>query len=108
MVTPANQTQIPVIQTSDKNIPQVQQNVNKVLRNLNDKITSLKTLVNQTEIIGEIKFASITLAQFQLIAGTGWILSNGQSCVNTAYSKLTGNNTVPNVTIGINAFIKVN
>lgn len=104
-----NQTQIPVIQTPDQSTTQIQQNSNKVLRNLNNQITSLATSVDQMEIIGEVKFASLSLTQFQLISGTNWISANGQSCIGTQYSNLTKNNTVPNVSVtGVNAYIKVN
>ena len=105
----ANQRQIPVIQTPDQNMTLLQQNSNKVLRNLSNQIDSLQTSLNQMEIVGEVKFASLTLAQFQDIAGKDWINANGQSAVDTAYAKLTGNTTVPNITLtGATAFIKVN
>ena len=105
----ANQRQVPVIQTADNNITQVQQNSNKVLRNLSNQVDGLTTAVDQMEIIGEIKLASLTLAQFQNIAGTNWISANGQGCIGTQYSNLTKNNTVPNISVtGTNAFIKVN
>lgn len=104
-----NQRQVPVIQTPDSNVTLLQQNSNKVLRNLSNQIDSLQELVNETEIIGEVKFASLTLEQFQTIAGTNWILANGQSSVGTKYALLTGNNTVPTVTVtGTTTFIKVN
>lgn len=104
-----NQTQVPVIQTSNGDMTQVQQNANKVLRNLNNQITDLQTLVDQTNLIGEIKIANLTLAQFQSVAGEDWVLCDGGSAVDTKYSKLTGNNTVPNIALGsINNFIKVN
>ena len=104
-----NQRQIPVIQTPDMNVTQLQQNSNKVLRNLSNQVDSLQSLMNQTQIIGEIKTASLTLSQFQNIAGTNWILANGQSSVGTKYALLTGNNTVPTITVvGATTFIKVN
>lgn len=60
-------------------------------------------------IIGEVKLASLTLAQFQSIAGTNWILANGQSSVGTQYALLTKNNVVPTVTLaGVTTFIRVN
>jgi len=105
----SNQVSIPVLTTPDTAQNQIQQNVNKVLRNFINQITSLQSLVNEAQIIGEIKLANLTLSQFQSIAGSGWILANGQSSVNTSYSKLTGNNTVPNISVtGTTAFIKVN
>lgn len=105
----ANQVQIPVIQHTDPNVVQLQQNANKVLRNLNNQIVSIQTSISQLEILGEIKLASLTLAQFQTIAGDTWILANGQSSVGTDYETLTSNKTVPTITItGATAFIKVN
>jgi len=105
----ANQTQLPVIQTSDSSLTQVQQNANKVLRNLNNQITTLTTSLDQLEVIGEVKLSSLTLTQFQAATSTSWIEANGQSSVGTAYAQLTGNNTVPNVSVsGVNAYIKVN
>jgi len=102
-----NQTQVPVIQ-SDQNTTQLQQNTNKVLRNLNNQIVSLQDEMNQTVIIGEVKFASLSLSQFQAVAGNNWILANGQSAVDTEYARLTGNTTVPTVTLaGVNTFIRV-
>jgi len=105
----SNQVQIPYLQTPDNSLNQVQQNINKVLRNLNNQIVSINDSVEQLEIIGEIKLANLTLSQFQSTAGTNWILANGQSSVGTAYAQLTGNQTVPNISVsGTTAFIKVN
>lgn len=104
-----NQRQIPVIQTPDANQTQSQQNTNKVLRNLSNKIDELQSDINESTIIGEIKIANLTVAQFQGVAGTNWLLTNGQSSVGTKYSTLTGNNTVPNISLGaVNNFIRVN
>lgn len=104
-----NQTQVPVIQTPDGNVTQLQQNSNKVLRNLDIKVVELQNQVSEMEIIGEIKLAGLTLAQFQATAGKDWIEANGQSSVGTAYAAFTKNLTVPNITVtGANAFIKVN
>lgn len=104
-----NQRQIPVIQSQDMNVTLLQQNSNKVLRNLSNQIDSIQTSINQMTIIGEVKFASLTLEQFQSIAGTNWILANGQSSVGTKYALLTGNNTVPAVILaGTTTFIRVN
>ena len=109
MVTQANQRQVPVIQMPEPNSVQLQQNTNKVLRNLSNNIDSIQVSINEANIIGEIKVANLTITQFQMVAGVDWFLCNGQSCVGTAYSLLTGNNTVPTLTVGgINTFIKVN
>lgn len=60
-------------------------------------------------IVGEIKIANLNEEMFQSISGDNWFLNNGQACVDTTYSRLTGNNTVPTLTVGgINTFIRVN
>lgn len=105
----SNQVQIPAVQTENDSLNQVQQNINKVLRNLNNQIVSSQTSIDQMTIVGEIKLASLTLAQFQSIAGTNWILANGQSSVGTQYALLTGNNTVPTISVtNAVAFIRIN
>lgn len=105
----ANQTQIPVIQSQDPITTQLQQNSNKVLRNLNNQVISNTTFATQNTIVGEIKLATLTLQQFQAVAGTDWIEANGQSSVGTKYAQLTKNNTVPTITVtGTTAFIRVN
>lgn len=105
----ANQVQIPVIQSATADLVQAQQNANKVLRNINNQLVSVQQDLSRTDILGEIKFASLTLAQFQATASTDWILANGQSSVGTSYAAFTGNNTVPNISVsGCTAFIKVN
>lgn len=104
-----NQTQIPSVKTTDDALNQTQQNVNKVLRNLNNQINVLQSTVDEMNLIGEIKLANLTIVQFQAIAGKNWILANGQSSVDTSYARLTGNTTVPTITVtGTTAFIKVN
>lgn len=105
----SNQVQIPSVQTKDDSLNQVQQNVNKVFRNLNNQIVATATEVNEMIIIGEIKFAPLTLAQFQAQAGNDWILANGQSSVGTQYALMFKTNVVPNVSVsGTTAFIRVN
>lgn len=105
----ANQVQIPVIQNAADSLTQIQQNANKVLRNIYNQVVDVQNSVRKLAIIGEIKFASLTLGQFQATAGNDWILANGQSSVGTAYEALTMNKTVPNITLtGATAFIKVN
>jgi len=105
----ANQVNIPYLQTQDSGLNQVQQNINKVLNNQDNKIIDLQASVNEMIILGEVKFSPITLEEFQAVAGTTWILANGQTCVGTDYSQEFSQNTVPNISVsGTNAFIKVN
>jgi hypothetical protein len=104
-----NQTQIPTIQSQDATVTQLQQNANKVLRNLFNQITVLSDALNSLSVVGSIQIANLTVAQFQAVAGTNWLLCNGQTCVDTAYATETGNKTVPTLTVaGINTFIRVN
>lgn len=105
----AIQTQIPIIQNGDQALVQTQINTNKILRGISNQVFDNQDFVNQNTILGEIKLANLTLDQFQSIAGDDWILANGQECVNTSYSRLTGNNNVPTITFsGATAFIRVN
>lgn len=91
------------VQTTDRNVNQLQHNINASL-------TSLGNEINKVTIIGEMKLAPLTLAQFQQQAGPGWVLCNGASCVGTQYNKNTNALTVPNqAALGTaNYFIRVN
>lgn len=105
----ANQTQIPVIQTQDQNMTQLQQNANKVLRNIYNQLTELEVLVLQNTVVGDVKLSSLSLSDFQDLSGTDWIEANGQSSVGTTYELVTGSKVVPTVTVsGVNSYIKVN
>lgn len=103
-----NQVNIPVIQTQVPSLTQVQQNANKVLTNIYNQLTTLQSSVSKIQGLGDVILSPLTLSQFQTIHGTGWIVSNGQSSVGTSYETLTGNKTVPTITVsGATAFIKV-
>lgn len=105
----ANQVNIPVIQTTMQPLTQIQQNINKVFNNIYGQLVSLAGNVSELQGLGDIIFSPLTLAQFQTIHGDGWILANGQSCVGTSYETLTGNKTVPTVTLsGATSYIRVN
>jgi hypothetical protein len=47
--------------------------------------------------IGMIVPSMLTLAQFQAINGTTWVLANGASVSGSAYATITGNSTVPDL-----------
>lgn len=105
----ANQTQIPVIQTSDATITQLQQNANKVLRNIYNQLEALEILVDQNTRIGDVQLSGLILSDFQSLAGDNWVEANGQSCVGTEYEFISGDSVVPTVSIsGVTAYIKVN
>lgn len=109
MATDSLRTQIAVIQSKDGDLVQTQVNVNTIFRGIADRIMKFQDAFSQQDIIGEVKFANISLNQFQAIAGADWVLANGQPCVGSAYAGLTKNNNVPTISItGANAFIRVN
>ena len=86
---------IPLVQTDDKNINQLQQNIIQGIKKaLGDFLFSVNTYGTT---IGEVKSAMLTLSQFQSQMGTGWVLCDGSACQNSKYSKLTGNNNVPDM-----------
>lgn len=104
-----NQVNIPVIQTPTQSVTQIQQNINKIFNNIYGQVTSLQTLVDQIQGLGDVILSPLTLSQFQTIHGTDWIVANGQSSVGTSYESLTNNKTVPTVSVsGVTAYIKVN
>ena len=60
----------------------------------------LDPVIGQSSIvgfIGEVKSAMLNVSQFQSQSGSGWVLCNGQSCVGSVYSQITGNNNVPDM-----------
>lgn len=106
---PSNPNQIPVIQSSSQELVQVQLNINRILRNLNNKIMNINDLITNGSNVGEVRFSSMNITQFQLSTSTDWVLADGQNCIGTKYANLTKNNTVPSISVsGVNAFIKVN
>ena len=108
-MTQANQVQIPSVTTQNDALNQVQQNINKVLRNINNQIVSVQSFVNENTIIGEVKIANLSVTQFQAITGSNWVLCNGQSCIGSSYAQMTGQNTVPTISVGsLNNFIRIN
>jgi microcystin-dependent protein len=47
--------------------------------------------------IGDMRHSMLSLAQFQSINGTGWVLADGSSCVGTKYQTITGNANIPDL-----------
>ena len=45
--------------------------------------------------VGMIVASMLTLAQFQALNGTTWVLADGGSCTGTLYATVTGNTTLP-------------
>src|ERR1700680_4444396 len=47
--------------------------------------------------VGSIIASMLTEAQFQRLAGTGWILGDGRAVPRTAYSRITGRSSIPDL-----------
>ena len=45
--------------------------------------------------VGDVVTSMLSLVQYQSVNGTGWVLMNGQPCVNSAYETMTGFTNVP-------------
>ncbi len=57
----------------------------------------LTTLTDIQSPVGAIKTAMLTLAQFQSLVGTGWVLADGTSCAGSTYATITGNTVTPDL-----------
>lgn len=54
------------------------------------------TVINRgTGVVGEVRSAMISEADFQAQFGTEWVLMDGQSVVGSKYETITGNSIVP-------------
>jgi hypothetical protein len=47
--------------------------------------------------IGMVVSSLLTLAQFQAINGSGWVLADGSSVAGSTYASVTGNSTIPDL-----------
>jgi len=47
--------------------------------------------------LGDYRWSDLTLAQFQALNGTGWVLADGGSSIGSDYHAFTGKVTVPDV-----------
>jgi hypothetical protein len=66
--------------------------------------------ININEDVGTMVVSPYSLADFQELYGSGWVLCDGGDCTGSRYSNKTGLNTVPNE-VGVlssNIFIKIN
>lgn len=56
-------------------------------------------IFNQTDRnpVGMIAHSMLTLAQFQAINGTGWVLADGGSIAGTKYAAITGTASAPDL-----------
>ena len=89
MAIPTTKVSIPKVQTQDRNINQLQQNIIDAFNRL--QVQSF----NAGTAVGESKAAYLTESQFQAQAGTNWVLQDGRSCVGSTYESITGNKNVP-------------
>ena len=54
-------------------------------------------MISDPNPVGTIIHSMLTLAQFQSIYGTNWVLADGSATTNSMYSLITGNNNVPDM-----------
>lgn len=47
--------------------------------------------------VGTILHSMLTLAQFQAVSGSGWVLADGSSCTGTKYASITSATTLPDM-----------
>lgn len=71
----------------------------KIKNNLSEHETEVTAIqvAPPLVVVGTVVHSILTLAQYQSIAGTGWVLADGQSCVGSALHALTGMTNVPDV-----------
>lgn len=78
------------------------------LDDLDSRISALSASANKISVfeynvdpkdlhIGEIMAADLTLAEFQAVHGTGWIIADGSSCTGSVYASVTGHTIVPDL-----------
>ncbi len=89
---------LPKVQTQDRTMNQLQDNVSTALQTLGN-------LVNQVTVIGEVKLATISLDQFQRQAGSGWVPCDGRSIVGSSLNKISGQLTAPTIA---SSFVRIN
>jgi len=59
------------------------------------RIIALENVV--FSLIGEVKSAFLTEAQYQAQLGAGWVLCDGRNVSGSTYAALTGNTTIPDM-----------
>lgn len=98
-----NAVPVSKVQTQDRTVNQLQDNIVTAVQAVSQQL-------NQITIIGEVKLSPLNLDQFQRQSGKNWVPCNGASCVNTTYSKITGNIVVPTIAdlTGSHYYIRIN
>lgn len=94
---------LPIVQTTDRNVNQLQTNVNQAIQ----QVANAVFLVT---IIGEVKLSPLTLAEFQNQTGKQWVLCDGSNVNGSTYTMLTNNQKVPNISklAGCSYYIRIN
>lgn len=92
-----NTVTVPQVQTTDRNINQLQKNITTAIQ-------PLANMINQVTIIGMIIQATINLDQLQRQAGPGWVPCDGKSIVGSTLNKLSGQLTAPTIA---NSYVRI-
>lgn len=89
---------IPKVQTQDRNVNQLQQNIITGINQLSRAISSnISSAVDASTIVGEVKSAFLTETQIQAQLGAGWILCDGRAVPGSQYETLTGSSSIPDM-----------
>ena len=79
--------------------PAIASEVNANFAAIEAEINTLKSASAAPELpIGTVLISMLTTVQLQSQMGSGWVELLGQDVTGSAYSNLTGNNTLPNLT----------
>lgn len=95
---------LPKIQTTNRQINQIQDNVRSQVAQ------GLQNAISASSAIGEVKGTTLTEDQLQNQLGGNWVLADGRNVVGSKYQQLTGNNTIPTIAAAgpVNYFIRIN
>ncbi len=90
------------VQTPDRTINQLQNNVLSTLNQIGNDVNTLL-------LIGEVKYSTLSLSQVQQQLGDSWVACNGASAVGSTYQQITGFKTVPTIATvsGLAAYIRI-
>lgn len=71
--------------------------INYCLQKVANLLSRMATAELNYGAVGDIVPSMLTLAQFQAIRGTGWVLANGASATGTTYNTITGFANIPDL-----------
>ena len=76
---------------ADKAINNLKRKINKTLD------AAVEKVANSSNLIGDIKYSMLSEVQLNSISDGTWYLADGRGCSATAYARITGNTSVPDL-----------